>query len=253
MQRIRPPTLTTVEAFPQPIRSAHQHPMRLTLKMQLPNPPPEDLFPSIESALQGERVARYMPAAQKDKAVAFKFYLWNCTLCEAFVLPLHFSEILCRNALHAAIIARGDEKWFQNPTFIGILDDRFKVELRNAVDGETYQHGNSLSAHHIVSALTFGFWEHLTTKRFERYLWARGIRHAFPGAPKGSTYEDLQTLIESVRRWRNRIAHHRAIFDKRPMRKHQDTLKLIEWVCGDTAAWVSSASRVPAALSLRPA
>jgi hypothetical protein len=132
------------------------------------------------------------------------------------------------------------------------LEDRFRAELAEAVGKERDQHGASLTPHHVVSALTFGFWEHLATKRFERYLWAKGIQYAFPNAPKGKTFEDLHALIESVRRWRNRIAHHRAIFDKGPSRKHQDALELIKWVCGDTATWVASVSKVPTALALRP-
>src|SRR5690606_15670189 len=171
---------------------------------------------------------------------AFQFYLWNSVLCEAFLLPLHFAEVVARNALHQALLARGDTQWFENKTFLQLLEKRFNSELKEAIVRERKQHGGNLTSHHIVSALTFGFWEHLATKRFERYLWAKGIHGAFPCAPDGSTYEDLHKLIESVRRWRNRIAHHRAIFDKRPMRKHQDTLTLIKWVCGDTGAWVAS-------------
>lgn len=220
--------------------------------MQLPNGPADEKFPTIEAALQEERILRYMKAAGGDKMAAFKFYLWNCVLCEAFYISLHFSEVVCRNAMHQALLERGDPKWFENSTFHKILEDQFRFELEGAIRKETKQHGNAVTSNHIVSALTFGFWDHLATKRFERYLWAKGIHHAFPCAPKGKTYEDLHQLIESVRRWRNRIAHHQAIFDKGPSRKHQDALELIKWSCGDTAVWVAATSRVQVALSLRP-
>lgn len=220
--------------------------------MQLPNAPDVDRFQSIEFALHGDRIARYMPAAGNKRSMAFQYYLWNCSLCEAFFVPLHFSEIVCRNAMHRAIMARGDPKWFDNRTFRQILDQRFRTELDAAISKEHAQHGARMTSHHIVSALTFGFREHLATKRFERYLWAKGIHGAFPTAPKNATYEQLHSLIESVRRWRNRIAHHRAIFDKGPMRKYKDALELISWVCGDTYVWVASVSRVPAAIAIRP-
>lgn len=220
--------------------------------MQLPNPPEGEKFPNIEIALQPERIGRYMKAAGDNKPMAFNLYLWNCSLCEAFFISLHFSEIVCRNAIHQAILARGDENWFKNKTFKGILEDRFRRELEEVVKKEAAQHGQKMTAHHVVSGLTFGFWEHLATKRFERFLWAKGIHKAFPCAPQGKTYEDLHALIESVRRWRNRIAHHRAIFDKKPTRKHQDALELIRWVCGDTHSWVAATSRVPLAISMRP-
>jgi hypothetical protein len=125
--------------------------------------------------------------------------------------------------------------------------------LASILNEEKLQHGNGVTGHHVVSSSTFGFWEHFATKRFERLLWTKGIRSIFPNAPNDIRREDIQALIESVRRWRNRIAHHRAIFDKGPMRKHQDALELIKFVCADTYAWVTKASRVPMALQLRPA
>jgi hypothetical protein len=134
--------------------------------MQLTNAPGPREFQSIEIVLQAERIDRYMPAAGKERAAAFRYYLWNCALCEAFYLPLHFSEIVCRNALHNALIARAGPTWYENATLLTILDERFRAELREAVSKERYQHGRRLTAHHVVSALTFGFWEHLATKRF---------------------------------------------------------------------------------------
>ena len=162
------------------------------------------------------------------------------------------AEIVCRNAIHRALLNRGDPYWFDNQTFCGLLEDRFRSELSDAISKERKQHGQQMNSNHVVSALTFGFWEHLTTKRFERFIWAKGIHACFPNAPDKSTYEDLHGLIESVRRWRNRIAHHRAIFDKGPMRKHQDAVDLINWVCGNTGDWVAAESKVPIAIGLRP-
>jgi hypothetical protein len=193
-----------------------------------------------------------MPVASSDDQMAFRFYLWNCALCEAFFISLHFAEIVCRNALNRALVSRCGPQWHENATLQILLQDRFRAELVEAVRKERRQHGGNLTSHHVVSALTFGFWEHLATKRFERFLWARGIHSAFPGAPANKTYADLHDLLESVRRWRNRIAHHRAVFDKGPMRKHQDALQLIKWACGDTGTWVASVSKVPAAIALRP-
>jgi hypothetical protein len=221
--------------------------------MQLTILPSDEILPKVALAIQTERLARYFPAAGGEIRYAFELYLWNCAICEAFFLPLHFCEILTRNAIHRALLTRGVERWFEEETFHKLLDARFKQELDSAINQEARQHGDKLTGHHIVSALTFGFWEHLTTKRFERYLWAKGIAPAFPFAPKDKTYQDVQMLIESVRRWRNRIAHHRAIFDKGPVRKHQDADALIKWICGDTASWITSVSRIQQAVALRPA
>jgi len=193
-----------------------------------------------------------MPVAENGIDKALQFYAWNCGLSEAFYISLHFAEILCRNAIQKALAFKAGEEWFRHKTFVNLLDARFQSELAIAISNEQAVHGVLMTQHHVASALTFGFWEHLTTKRFERLIWSRGISHNFPGAHFSIKRQDLRDRIESVRRWRNRIAHHQAIFDKDPMRKHQETIELIHWVCGVTGAWVSASSRVPAALALRP-
>lgn len=220
--------------------------------MQLIAPEDEKELIAIELALQGQRLARYMPAAGHEKALAFKYYLWNCSIGQAFYISLHFAEILCRNAIHKALVFRLGEDWFNDRTFRSLLSGRYLAELDQAIADERQQHGGNMNAHHVVSALNFGFWEHLTTKRFKRLLWSRGILHNFPNAPMGKTHLDLRELIESVRRWRNRIAHHQAIFDKGPTRKHQDVLDLINWACRTTGVWVAANSHVPKTISERP-
>ncbi|WP_156911877.1 Abi family protein [Kaistia adipata] len=220
--------------------------------MQLPNSPAADKFPTIVAAIQHERLMRYMPAAGNRVDVSFSYYIWNCKLSESFHPVLHYAEIVCRNAFNRALIARAGDHWFRDNTFLAILDHRFRDDLQEAVASETKQHSDRLTAHHIVSALTFGFWEHLATKRFERYLWAKGVQPIFPCATKAVTREEIQLLIEGVRRWRNRIAHHRAIFDKGPARKHNDALELIGLVCGDTRDWVRSMSTTTGVIQGRP-
>jgi hypothetical protein len=228
--------------------------MSAGMNVQLINPPAANIFPRVELAMQSERLITYMAAAGKDKNSAFALYLWNCTLCEAFFVSLHFAEIVCRNAIHNRLLTRYGSTWFENATFLNVMDSRFREELTNAVSEERLAHPADMTAHHVDSALTFAFWQHLTTKRFERMLWAAdGIRASFPNIPNRIGRQELYERIESVRRWRNRIAHHQAIFDKGPMSKHQDTLGLIRWVCSDTGDWISSVSRVPAAISARPA
>jgi hypothetical protein len=222
------------------------------LNMQLKNAPLPAKFHFIETAMQTERLLRYLPAAGKDKLAAFQLYLWNFALCEAFYISLRFSEIVCRNAIHNRLLSRFGERWFNNATLLSLLDSRYKKELEQAVRDEKEQHGDNCTSHHIVSALTFAFWQHLLTKRFDRALWSQGVQVSFPNAPNRISREELYLLVESVRKWRNRIAHHRAIFDNGPMKKHQDALHLIQWACVETANWVAAVSKVPSAIALRP-
>lgn len=220
--------------------------------MQLPNVPSAEKFQAIEKTLESERLRKYIAVAGEDKAKLFRFYVWNCALSEAFYLPLQFAEIVCRNAIHRALLDRIGERWFEHATFLNLLGGRYRSELESCLNEEKTQHGNAVTGHHVCSALSFGFWEHLTTKRFARMLWKWNIRHNFPQAPLNATLEDLHALIETVRRWRNRIAHHRTIFDKSPSRKLQDVLRLTRWVCEDTADWIGMINQVQAVINERP-
>ncbi len=205
----------------------------------------------LTTYLSDRRLQRYAPAAGDAGVAREHIYLWNCDLSEAFHFVLHMAEVSCRNSIHSALLYKGD-RWFADKTFLGILDPNRKRGLENAISDEDEQHGKVMDAHHLVSALTFGFWEHLTTKRFQRYLFPRGIQKNFKHAPADARLEDLHGLIESVRRWRNRVAHHNAIFDKGPSSKYQDALKLIAWTSPELEAWVASRCRVNQIINARP-
>ena len=211
-----------------------------------------DLYRHLETAIQPERLARYLPAAKGDPEAAFAMYSWNLSLCETFVIPLHYGEIVSRIALHRSLVAQTGKKWFDEPTFRALLDPRHRQALDHAVASENTKHGGAATAHHVVSALSLGFWRHLTTPRFDRYLWAAGVAAHFPHAPAGTTRQELNGLMTGMTALRNRIAHHQAIFDKKPMRRFQEIIRLLQWSCPVTAKYVAAISKVPLALQARP-
>ena len=165
---------------------------------------------------------------------------------------MHFAEITVRNAIHNHLIDRYSEDWITNRAIIGNLDPRRQDEFDELLQNEIKRHGDNLTCHHLVSELSFGFWQHLLTKRFGRLIWASGIKPAFPNLPNAMDRQDVYNRVEIVRKWRNRIAHHKPIFDRNPSAKYQEILQLSHWVCHDVANWVTSASRVSHAIALRP-
>jgi len=220
--------------------------------MQLTNAPSGEQFPAVIAAMHDDRIDRYMPAASGSQEDAFRLYLWNCALCEAFYLPLHIAEIAVRNTIHNRLTERLGEQWFDHQLFKNILGDRQYDDLEDAVEDERNRHGLLMNRHHLVSSLSFGFWQHLLTNRFERLLWPRGMKDAFPNLPNAMERKDVHDRLEIIRKWRNRIAHHKAIFDQGPSRKFQETLQLVRWVSHDVADWLTSASKVTEAIDLRP-
>ena len=222
------------------------------MNIQLPEPPNPVELAAIQAAIHPTRLSRYRPASNGSTESAFRIYVWNGSLCESFHIVVHFCEICTRNAIHKAVSAQYGQQWFRSDRFREPLSQRFRDELDYAMRDEFDQHGKAMTENHIVSAMTLGFWEHLTTKRFKRHLWRNGIQISFPSAPAGKGLDELRERIIKLRQWRNRIAHHRAIFDKSPMRKYQEALELISWSCQITSTWVAHAASVPVAISLRP-
>lgn len=204
------------------------------------------------AAVHDDRIERYLPAAKGSREDAFKLYVWNGCLCEAFYLPLHYAEISVRNAIHNRLLARCTNRWFENPAIVNTLGERQAADLADLVSAEIRRHGGKMTAHHLVSELSFGFWQHLLTKRFARILWPRGMGDAFPNLEAGLDRQEVHDRVETIRKWRNRIAHHKPVFDQGPMRKLQESIQLIKWVCEDTAEWVTANSKVSAAIDLRP-
>lgn len=210
-----------------------------------------DVQALMATYLSDQRLCRYAPAAADDGVAREDIYIWNCDLSEAFHFALHIAEISCRNSIHSALLYKGD-RWFENTTFLGLLNGERKQSLLGVINSEMRQHGDLMDAHHLTSSLPFGFWEHLTTKRFQRFLFPKGFQRNFQHAPANARLQDLQKLIESVRRWRNRIAHHNAIFDKKPSSKYQDILRLISWSSPELETWVAKRCKVNQTINARP-
>jgi len=208
---------------------------------------------ATEGALSKQRLSRFSLGGIIDSKKSIELYLWNCRLCAEFIISLHFAEVVTRNSIQKALHVRIKNPWFEDEVFLRLLDQKQKEHLESVINNERAQHKNSMSDDHVVSSLNFGFWDHLTTKRFDRLLWLRGIKHNFPNAfSKGLTIRDINRKIQTVRQWRNRIAHHRAIFDMEPERKFDETIELIGFACADTADMVKTNSRVLEVLASPP-
>jgi hypothetical protein len=207
---------------------------------------------ALEGALSPARLARYMPAAENDKNLALRLYIWNARLCEAFYLPTQFAEVVARNAIHKPVLKRFGPSWHTENRFKGLLPDRLRDELECVVREERKCRGNDLTVNHVVAGLSFGFWLHLLTHSYEHHLWQNGLRHSFPNLPKKAGLRELYGQFDRLRKFRNKIAHHYAIFDRGPMAEFQNTLEVIGWVCEDTKWLAKELSNVASVISRRP-
>lgn len=103
-------------------------------------------------------------------------------------------------------------------------------------DGETPGHDS------IVASISFGFWEGLLKPEYELLLWKEHgmFSELFPES-RDATFKK----INQIKRLRNNIAHHEPIFVHWPSKQFRNLfsdfkkiVKVIRWVCPETAKWV---------------
>ena len=210
------------------------------------------VFRSIEDTLSKPRLSRYMPASSGNPQFALRLYIWNIRICESFYLPCQIAEVSLRNAVFKALNTRYGVDWYLQGRFTCNLPDRHKDDLNKAINDSKQEHGRNVTPNHIVARLTLGFWIHLFTKNFEHLLWKNGFAIAFPNLPPHYNRMTIYEKIEQFRNFRNRSAHHFAVFDKRPVSQYQNIIEIIKWTCLDTAWLSTELSRVPSVINQRP-
>lgn len=206
----------------------------------------------IERALSPARLARYLGSGNSDRQHALRLYVWNIRLCEALYLPTQFCEVALRNAIHGALSSKHGPNWFDRGSFTCTLPKRLSEELASVLNNEKAAYGQNMTVNHVVSGLSFGFWLSLLTKRYEGVLWPAYFLSSFPGKPANVDRQTLYQMADRFRVHRNRIAHHKPVFDRSPNAEYANMLKLISWVCPETRWLVASISNVNQVINARP-
>lgn len=210
------------------------------------------LITGIEKALSPARLGRYLPAANGDRQLALRLYVWNSRLCEEFYIPTQFAEVSFRNALNQGLIARYGSSWHYSSGFVSGLPDRLQDQVAKVIRDETVQHGAAMTVNHIVSSLPLGFWLHLCSTGLRGTVWKGKLRGLFAHLPTIAGEQDIYNAVDRLRRFRNRIAHHDAIFDKRPLREFKNIEAIIGWTSPE-ALWLMRQISSPArAINGRP-
>jgi hypothetical protein len=175
-------------------------------------------------------------------------YAWNLEASAAMWGGFAVLEVCLRNAIHTQLssVADGD-MWWHAPALILFHDQRQQVT--DAIARATFEHGPGMTAGHVVAQLTFGFWVSLLTNRYHSRLWVPTVSAAFPYwvLRRG----DLHFRLETLRKVRNRLAHHEKMFNRDLLRDHQDILDILAAIEPAVSDWVAQDSRLPAIVAAR--
>jgi len=203
----------------------------------------------IRDAVSPERLQPYLDALPGDLVAAHRLYAWNIEVSAAFYGPLHWLEVILRNAMHRQLTELfGRPDWWTTT----------RVNLHpNALRDLTVAKGKLRDRHkpvtpgRIVAELPFSFWVGLLGKGrdYEQQLWRPQLHLAFPRyhGMRSPLHHDL----DAMRLLRNRIAHYEPIHRRHLAADYDTIMRLIGYISADVAEHVGSLDRVPTVLARR--
>ena len=164
-----------------------------------------------ETAFSQARLNKYLNACAGDTNAAMTLYRHNIKLCQKFYGILNIFEIILRNAINRHYIAYfSDPNWIRHQLAAGGMLEMHPQ--RSGIDkiitdlDKTGRYTND----RVVSSLTFGFWTYLFTK-VPFHCGGNSLLKIFPAKAKGLGQRTIYNDLQTIKAFRNRIAHHEAI------------------------------------------
>lgn len=103
-----------------------------------------------------------------------------------------------------------------------------------------------------MSALSLGFWVALMGSAYDKHLWHNGIKGTFPCASKTQDRAAMHIMLEEMRKLRNDIMHHAAVFDRSPQARLANVMAILAAISSETEHYVSALNRLNQVINQRP-
>ncbi len=166
----------------------------------------------LQKLISEKRAQFYIDQSKEKNLIPFDLYMENIKISQEFYGELHFLEIILRNKIAKHL----NKKWFDwiHPTsnFANNILSRElnrKLEITHEI---LQKQEKEINIDSIVSALNFGFWTSLCTKKYAQTIWGDylSIKHVFPNK-KEIDITKISNELNQIRRFRNRIFHYEQI------------------------------------------
>lgn len=202
----------------------------------------EERFQAFEEAVEGSH----------ERAVAL--YNWNAEVSAAFMEVLYHLEVLLRNAVDRQFPATAQEKtlsivwsdvWLCSPVVLSV-ETRERV---NEAICRLERRGKTPTRGRVIASLSLGFWAALFGKTYE-HLWRSNLAGAFPNGT--GKRNEVSGLVAPLLHFRNRIAHHEAIFSDDLTKQYGRHVELARLIDPEAASYISTLSRVEKLLLEKP-
>ena len=168
-------------------------------------------YQEYEKAFSPARLNKYFLACGRDSAAALTLYRHNIKLCQKFYGVLNIFEVILRNAINEHYKAHfSDPDWIRNQLASGgMLANHPQRQTVQSIIGDLDNAGKYTSDR-IVSSVTLGFWTHLFSRR-PFALGGQTLLQIFPARTRGLGQRAIYNELQTIKGFRNRIAHHEPI------------------------------------------
>jgi len=206
---------------------------------------------AILSAISPDRFKPYLQAAGFDQKRAFRLYLWNARLGEAFHTPIQAAEVALRNSINVALAEVYTPNWWECKNLRDLLDSDRDADLYTVLR-RTRKRDLELYTGEVIAGLSFGFWVGILDGYYNHQIWSGQLRTAFPHLPANQTRSSLQSRVRGIATLRNKISHHEPLIGRNNLGDFSNLMTLLEWICPAKAVWVKPHCRVPEIVRQRP-
>lgn len=202
----------------------------------------------IEEILSKSRLCPFY-ASGDDFDRAFARYQWNIKLSEAMLPVLHYLEITLRNKLNGVIADLYGASWLVERSAHLISDEQGKI-LSEVRDRHLRGKKSPPAQDDYVAHMSFGFWCAYFHKSFDPILWHKKgvIAKLFPYGREGDNQRHIvQDKLAMIKKIRNRIAHHEAIWNAEPNveKIHYMCCQIIGAISPDALTCLAQIDRFP--------
>jgi len=208
----------------------------------------------VTAWLSDARFEAFLEACEREHERAASLYFWNASVSSAFMEVLHHLEVLLRNAIDRqfpwsksdlTLSICDSSVWLCDPS---LLSEESRERVNDALC-RLEREGRTTTRGRVIAALSFGFWRALFGGRYEN-LWRSHLARAFPHG--NGRRSEVNRLITPIMHFRNRVAHHEAVFSVDLRAEHDRVLALAEIIDREAKSQIAELSRVNEVLDERP-
>jgi hypothetical protein len=200
------------------------------------------------------RFRAYLEAVDEDHERAVALYDWNAEISAAFLEVIYHLEVLLRNAvdqqfpdtdLTTTLSIVVPDVWLCDST---VLTEESREKVNEAIT-RLQRGGKQPTRGRVIASLSFGFWQALFSSVYEG-LWRTALYRAFPNGD--GRRREIANLSGPILHFRNRIAHHEAIFSSGLERQHGRILELARTIDAEAEQHILDRTRVGKLLREKP-